>query len=142
MLNLFAANIHAKLGGIGKAKMLIGTALEENPYIVSAWIDLGEFYFLDFDPTSAWFSWDIARRLHPDHHLLVKTSTLEQRLEKISLLLLATDQNRDGLLRYSRAIKSCAPMTLKISNMANRAALSSKVASSLTTANSISRARS
>jgi len=82
MLNLFAANIHAKLGEIGKAKMLIGTALEENPYIVSAWIDLGEFYFLDFDPTGAWFCWDIARRLHPDHHLLVKTSTLEQRLAK------------------------------------------------------------
>jgi len=82
MLNLFAANIHAKLGGIGKAKMLIGNALKENPYIVSAWVDLGEFYFLDFDPTGAWFSWDIARRLHPDHHLLVKTSTLEQRLEK------------------------------------------------------------
>lgn len=82
MLNLFAANIHAKLGEIGKVKMLIGTALEENPYIVSAWIDLGEFYFLDFDPKSAWFCWDIARHLHPDHHLLVKTSTLEQRLAK------------------------------------------------------------
>jgi len=80
MLNLFAANIHAKLGDLEQAKALISTALEENPYIVSAWLDLGEFYLLDFDPGGAWFCWDIAWRLHPDHHLLVKISTFEQQL--------------------------------------------------------------
>ena len=80
-LKIFEANSRAFLGASESAKNLMIEVLGANPLIVSAWVDLGNFYFKEFRAAEAWFCWDMARSIASDHHMLVQIENFEAQLQ-------------------------------------------------------------
>lgn len=89
LLNLFMANhIRTVYGAMpllnpDQKKLLDGTeglmltTLEGNPYLASAYIDLGNAYFQDFNMEMAWAAWAQARRLSPNNPNLAAVQAQE-----------------------------------------------------------------
>lgn len=82
VLKIFEANIRSSLGMKKESIELFHDVLKSNPYITGAWKDLGELYFRNYNSRDAWRCWDTARKLNPQHHLLVPISEFESRLIK------------------------------------------------------------
>ena len=52
-------------------------ALEANPYITGAYVDLGKMYYEQYETQLAWRCWDAARKIKPDHDFLQQIDPLE-----------------------------------------------------------------
>jgi len=81
VLKIFEANIRAAAGDQKLARELMIEALNKNPYVAGAWKDLGGFYFQSYETQEAWFCWDAARRISPNHPLLDQVYDFEYQLE-------------------------------------------------------------
>lgn len=55
-------------------------ALAVNPYLLGAWKDLGGSYYQAFQAEKAWACWDAARRVNPQHPMLLQITQLEDQL--------------------------------------------------------------
>ncbi|MGH1379129.1 MAG: tetratricopeptide repeat protein [Alphaproteobacteria bacterium] len=82
ILNVYLANYLAMAGKTDEAKDLILQALENNPFLLAAYKDLGDKYFKDLDMVNAWASWDQMRRLNPDYMLSPHIDSFEQQIRK------------------------------------------------------------
>lgn len=82
VLIIFEANVRTSLGDPDTAKRLFMSALTTNPYIAGAWKDLGDLYLRSYNARDAWWCWDLARKIAPDHRLVVPINKLEQKLLK------------------------------------------------------------
>jgi hypothetical protein len=80
MLDVFEGNILLNMrGGTGGADHLL-TALKVNPYLLGAWHDLGGYYYQSYEADKAWACWDAARRVNPQHSMLLPVTEMEKRL--------------------------------------------------------------
>jgi tetratricopeptide (TPR) repeat protein len=82
ILDVFAANHELDLRRTGDAERHFLSALAKNPYLTSAWFDLGNVYYAMFMTPEAWACWDAARALNPKNSLRERVDALEQRLLK------------------------------------------------------------
>jgi hypothetical protein len=80
VLDVFEGNALFNLrdGKGGTDHML--AALTANPYLLGAWKDLGGFYYQSFQAEKAWACWDAARRVNPQHSMLLPVTEMESRL--------------------------------------------------------------
>jgi hypothetical protein len=80
MLDVFQGNALLQVGdGKGGEEHLL-SALSVNPYLLGAWKDLGSHYYQSFDAAKAWACWDAARRVNPQHPMLLPVTQMENRL--------------------------------------------------------------
>lgn len=80
ILKIFEANTRASMGESTIARDFMMDALETNPYIASAWKDLGGYYFQSYEPYEAWVCWGTARTINTSHPLLDGITDFENRL--------------------------------------------------------------
>ncbi len=80
VIEALKANVESQAGGNPSSRFLY--ALNKNPGIVSAYKDLGVYYFSRYDVQNAWDSFDIGRKIKPDHVLFNEINKLEQGLEE------------------------------------------------------------
>ena len=80
MLDVFQGNIFLGLrdGKAGAEHLL--AALSVNPYLLGAWKDLGGHYYQSFQTDKAWDCWDAARRVNPQHPMLMRITEMERQL--------------------------------------------------------------
>jgi tetratricopeptide (TPR) repeat protein len=80
MLDVFQGNILLGLrdGKAGAEHLL--AALSINPYLLGAWKDLGGHYYQSFQTDKAWDCWDAARRVNPQHPMLLRINEIERQL--------------------------------------------------------------
>jgi tetratricopeptide (TPR) repeat protein len=80
MLDVFQGNILLGLrdGKAGAEHLL--AALSVNPYLLGAWKDLGGHYYQSFQTDKAWTCWDAARRVNPQHPMLLRINEIERQL--------------------------------------------------------------
>ena len=81
VLKIFEANTRAMIGEHELARMLMMDALDVNPYITSAWKDLGDMYFRGYDLYEAWVCWNIARKIDSNHPILESVYNFEHKLQ-------------------------------------------------------------
>jgi hypothetical protein len=80
VLDVFEGNALLSVhDGKGGADHLLA-ALAANPYLLGAWKDLGGYYYQSFQADKAWACWDAARRVNPQHPMLLPISEMENRL--------------------------------------------------------------
>jgi|GEM_PF-1566223 len=80
VLKVFEANHWVKLRKSRKAVELFHEALQENPFLTSAYKDLGDAYYADYQTGLAWQSWDFGRKLYPNHWLFEPVNEFEKKL--------------------------------------------------------------
>jgi hypothetical protein len=80
LLDVFAANHQLALRHTTEARQLFLAALAVNPYLTSAWFDLGKLYFGTYETDAAWACWDAARALSPDHPFGKNVETMEREM--------------------------------------------------------------
>ncbi len=80
-LNIYEANILDHLGQADDAVKLLIAVLNEHPYMVGVWHDLGDLYYKRFAPGEAWACWDAGRRLLPTHPLFKDVDDFEKSLK-------------------------------------------------------------
>jgi tetratricopeptide (TPR) repeat protein len=80
MLDVFQGNTLLSLrdGKAGSDHLL--AALKLNPYLLGAWKDLGGYYYQSFRTDKAWACWDAARRINPQHSMLLRITEIERQL--------------------------------------------------------------
>ncbi|QEH38779.1 hypothetical protein OJF2_73850 [Aquisphaera giovannonii] len=88
VLMIYEANLHARRrtgAGVERAfddaRRLHLAALRVNPYNPSVWRDLGSTYQQAFATEPAFFCWEFARELAPEHSASRHLDSLERRLE-------------------------------------------------------------
>jgi hypothetical protein len=80
MLDVFEGNTRLSLGdGQGGTDHLL-SALKLNPYLLGAWSDLAGYYYRGLYADEAWACWDTARRVNPQHLMLLPVTDMENRL--------------------------------------------------------------
>ena len=80
VLDIFEGNELLSLrDGKGGADHLLA-ALAVNPYLLGAWKDLGGYYYQSYQADKAWACWDAARRVNPQHAMLLPVTEMEGRL--------------------------------------------------------------
>jgi tetratricopeptide (TPR) repeat protein len=77
---IFEANTMRSLGQSSRAMDLFTGALQADPFITGAWVDLGSTYYEDFMAAEAWACWDAARALKPDHPFIDGINDQERKL--------------------------------------------------------------
>ena len=94
ILNLYLANhINTTYGRAGSLSMeqnqklehtpaMIMQALKKSPWMPNAWVDLGDAYYLQFDPFSAMRCWMTAQELAPNASMVSRTTEFKEALEK------------------------------------------------------------
>jgi len=80
VIEVLKANVENLAGGNASPRFLY--ALGKNPGIVSAYKDLGVCYFSRYDAQNAWDSFDLGRKIKPDHVLFNEIDKLEKGLEE------------------------------------------------------------
>ena len=80
VLKLFEANDRVRLGDLAGARSLFVDVLQANPSMVSAYKDIGDFYYRSFDTPRAWRSRDVARTLAPLYSTLTSVADYERTL--------------------------------------------------------------
>jgi hypothetical protein len=80
VIEVLKANVESLAGGNPSRRFLY--ALTSNPAIVSAYKDLGTYYFSRYDVQNAWDSFDLGRKIKPDHVLFKDINKLELGLEE------------------------------------------------------------
>lgn len=80
LLDVFAANHHFAMRHLTEARQLFLSALAANPYLTSAWFDLGEIYYHMSQTEAAWACWDAARALTPDHPFGKNVDAVERQM--------------------------------------------------------------
>ena len=80
VMDVFAANQQVLTQHPQDAEKLFLAALSANPYLTSAWYDLGNLYYVTFRTPEAWACWDAARRLRPEFPLGKSVSSTEQKM--------------------------------------------------------------
>lgn len=80
MLDVFEGNTLLSLrdGKAGSDHLL--AALKLNPYLLGAWKDLGGYYYQSYRTDKAWACWDAARRVNPQHSMLLRITEMERQL--------------------------------------------------------------
>jgi hypothetical protein len=80
MLDVFEGNtlLGLRNGKAGSDHLL--AALKLNPYLLGAWKDLGGYYYQSFRTDKAWACWDAARRVNPQHSMLLRITEMEKQL--------------------------------------------------------------
>ncbi len=81
LLGAFEAPVHRALNQNAKAMEVLSQVLLTNPRVTGAWKDLGDLFAHSLDFTRAWFCWNRARAIAPDHPLLKDVASYEERLE-------------------------------------------------------------
>lgn len=79
MLDVFAGNILLPRDGKAGSEHLLA-ALKANPYLLGAWKDLGGYYYQTYRMDKAWACWDAARRVNPQHSMLLRITEIEKQL--------------------------------------------------------------
>lgn len=79
-LKAVEANLRQAAGEVRDAEALLFEALEADPYLIGAWMDLGRLYYGQYRTVQAWRCWDAARRLAPGHPMTRDIDDLEKRL--------------------------------------------------------------
>jgi hypothetical protein len=82
VINVFEGNVLGQLRKPAEGEAHLLTALHTNPYLISAWFDLGGFYYSTFQLQKAWACWDAARAAHPTHPFRSGPDNFEQRVMK------------------------------------------------------------
>lgn len=80
IIEVLKANVEAQAGGNPSPRFLY--ALSKNPGVVYAYKNLGTYYFSRYDAQNAWDSFDLGRKIKPDHVLFQDINKLEQGLEE------------------------------------------------------------
>ena len=79
MLDVFAGNILLSHDGKAGSEHLLA-ALKVNPYLLGAWKDVGGYYYQTYQTDKAWACWDAARRVNPQHAMLLRITEIEKQL--------------------------------------------------------------
>ncbi|HMX16278.1 MAG TPA: hypothetical protein PKD29_05445 [Rhodocyclaceae bacterium] len=74
------ANLRQGAGDVREAEKLLVEAVDAEPYLIGAWMDLGRLYYGQYRTIQAWRCWDAARRLAPGHPMTREIDDLEKRL--------------------------------------------------------------
>ncbi len=82
VLNVYMANYHLALNEARIAEDLMLEALEQNPFLVSVYNDLGQVYFRAFQMPSAWVCWDRMREIGPNHEQVAAVNDLERQIRQ------------------------------------------------------------
>lgn len=67
-------------GAIDEADLYLGKALNRNPWLASAYVDLGRIYMARFDNPTAWELFRAAQNISPTHQELRPITALEKKL--------------------------------------------------------------
>lgn len=81
-LDVVIANDFQGLGRQKEAQERMAAALTKNPLLVSAYIDLFGMLCTAWNPTDAWQSYDLAKRINPDYERVKQIESMELKLEK------------------------------------------------------------
>jgi hypothetical protein len=80
MLDVFEGNtLFSMRDGKSGADHLLA-ALKVNPYLLGAWSDLAGHYYQSYEVDKAWACWDAARRVDPQHKMLLRITEMERQL--------------------------------------------------------------
>lgn len=80
VLDVFQGNILLSSGDPKAGAAHLIAALSANPYLLGAWKDLGGFYYQSYQTDKAWTCWDAARRVNPQHPMLLRITEMERQL--------------------------------------------------------------
>ncbi len=80
VIDVFIATTNMMLGHTEEAEGIYLSVLRHNPYITGVYKDLGDIYFRSFKHELAWFCWDVARSIAPEHKMLRDVTAIEQEL--------------------------------------------------------------
>lgn len=78
LLEILKGNVERQVGGNPAQRLIY--VLSVNPSVVSAYKDLGIYYYSRYDVQNAWDSFDLGRKIKPDHPLFKDIDKLEATL--------------------------------------------------------------
>ncbi|KIE05623.1 hypothetical protein NF27_DP01670 [Candidatus Jidaibacter acanthamoeba] len=81
VLYIFMAN-HYSLGKFDESYHYMLKALQKNPFIVGAYVDLSRVFFEAYDTEKAWFILDLAYKINPEHYMNKGAEILKDKLRQ------------------------------------------------------------
>ena len=82
MLYIFMANHYFSLGKFDEGYHYILKALQKNPFIVGAYVDLSKVFFEAYDTEKAWYILDLAYKINPEHYMNKGAEILKDKLRQ------------------------------------------------------------
>ncbi|AIF81107.1 hypothetical protein I862_02720 [endosymbiont of Acanthamoeba sp. UWC8] len=82
VLYIFMANHYYSLGKFDEGYHYMLKALQKNPFIVGAYVDLSKVFFEAYDTEKAWFILDLAYKINPEHYMNKGAEVLKDKLRE------------------------------------------------------------